>query len=96
MRGAGGRGGSIDLHGLDQNQARFALVDFIFREQATGARAVLFITGKGAMGEGMLRRRTPEWLAQAPLAAIVAGFSPAGRKDGGNGALYVALRRSPR
>lgn len=84
---------SIDLHGLDQDGARRALTRFILRAHAEGARTLLVITGKGVRGDGVLRRRTPEWLAEPPLRAVIAGISEAHRRHGGEGALYVALRR---
>ena len=86
----------IDLHGLTQHGARAALAAFILRAAADGARAVLVITGKGALGDGVLRRRTPDWLAEPPLRGLVAGVSEADRRHGGAGALYVALKRSSR
>jgi DNA-nicking Smr family endonuclease len=82
----------IDLHGLDQDRARASLVRFIGWAQASGYRAVLVITGKGLRGDGVLRRMTPEWLAAAPLRALVAGISGADRRHGGEGAYYVTLR----
>ncbi|HWU13187.1 MAG TPA: DNA mismatch repair protein MutS, partial [Caulobacter sp.] len=39
--------------------------------------------------------RTPEWLADPALRDIVAGVSPADKRHGGDGALYVALKRRP-
>jgi DNA-nicking Smr family endonuclease len=89
-------GARIDLHGMSQDQARSALTAFLIWAQAEGHRAVLVITGRGYSGEGVLRRRAPEWLAHAPLRALVAGISTARRRHGGEGALYVALRRAPR
>jgi DNA-nicking Smr family endonuclease len=83
----------LDLHGLDQDRARAMLHGFIERAQTEGARAVLIITGKGTRGDGVLRRRAPEWLAEPPSRARVAGISPAERRHGGDGALYVALKR---
>ncbi len=83
----------LDLHGLDQDRARAVLTDFLLRAQAEGVRAVLVITGKGSRGDGVLRRRTPEWLSDPPLRAVVAGVSEAHRRHGGEGALYVALKR---
>jgi DNA-nicking Smr family endonuclease len=41
----------------------------------------------------VLRRRTPEWLADPALRGVVAGVSEAHRRHGGEGALYVALKR---
>lgn len=83
----------MDLHGLDQDHARRALHDFLVRAHAQGLRAVLVITGKGAVGDGVLRRRAPEWLADPAVRSLVAGVSAAERRHGGDGALYVALKR---
>ena len=88
--------GRLDLHGLTQDEARLAVIAFIRREHANGARAVLIITGKGAMGDGVLRRRTPEWLAEPSVRPLIAGLSSAERHHGGEGALYVALKRQHR
>ena len=87
-------GARLDLHGLDQDQARVAVHAFILRAYQDGARAVLIITGKGALGDGVLRRRTPDWLAEAVVRPMVAGLSQAERHHGGEGALYVALKRA--
>lgn len=86
----------IDLHGMTHDRARATLEAFILRVWDEGCREVLVITGKGSMGEGILRRYTPEWLATPPLRDIVAGISTAHRRHGGDGALYVALKRKAR
>ncbi len=86
-------GARLDLHGLDQDRARAALEGFIVQAQLQGHRAVLVITGQGRTGDGVLRRRAPEWLAEARLRGIVAGVSVADRRHGGDGALFVALKR---
>ena len=83
----------IDLHGMTQDAARAALTRFIARSAEEGWRAVLVITGKGVSGDGVLRRRAPEWLAEPPIRAHIAGVSEAHRRHGGEGALYVALKR---
>jgi DNA-nicking Smr family endonuclease len=83
----------IDLHGMTQDAARAALAGFIRRSVDDGWRAVLVITGKGVSGDGVLRRRVPDWLAEAPIREHVAGVSEAHRRHGGEGALYVALKR---
>ena len=85
----------IDLHGLTQDAARVALTRFVERSVAEGWRAVLVITGKGVGGDGVLRRRVPEWLAAFPIRSHVSGVSEAHRRHGGEGALYVALKRRP-
>jgi DNA-nicking Smr family endonuclease len=85
--------GRVDLHGLDQDRARSRLAGFIASAARDGWRSVLVITGKGAGGDGVLRRRVPEWLGERGLREHVAGYSEAHRRHGGEGAYYVALRR---
>lgn len=89
-------GAHIDLHGLGQEQAKAALEGFVLGCWNDGMRAVLVITGKGVRGDGILRRLTPEWLAAPRLREAVAGISEAHRNHGGEGALYVALKRKSR
>jgi DNA-nicking Smr family endonuclease len=89
-------GGRIDLHGLTQERARAALEAFLARAYGEGWRAVLVITGKGVQGDGVLKKRAPDWLGAPHLSHIVAGISEAHRRHGGEGALYVALKRKPR
>ena len=86
-------GARLDMHGFDQDQARPALEGFIRRAYADGHRAVLIITGKGKIGHGVLKKRTPEWLAAPALRDMIAGVSQADQRHGGEGALYVALKR---
>ncbi len=99
-RGAETIDARIDLHGLTQNEAHLALTRFLARAQGSGARTVLVITGKGgaerdAFAErGVLRRQAPLWLMLPELRAIVLGFETAHVSHGGEGALYVRLRRA--
>ena len=89
-------GARLDLHGMDQTRARAVLEGFLANAFHEGWRAVLVITGKGVQGDGVLKRRAPEWLAAPHHAHIVAGISDAARHHGGEGALYVALKRKPK
>lgn len=86
----------IDLHGMTQGEAHTALAHFLRRSQHDGARFVLVITGKGTgAGErGILRRQVPLWLGLPELRDIVVGFEEAHTAHGGEGALYVRLRRA--
>lgn len=84
--------GSLDLHGHGQDSALAALSAFLQRAQSRGARAVIVITGSGRGGEGMLRKRLPEWLVLPGIKPLVAGFAQAHRSHGGNGAFYVFLK----
>lgn len=85
----------IDLHGHYQDQAHRALNGFIMASVDAGRRCVLVITGKGSRGEGggVIRAAVPRWLGLAPLREHVLAINPAHPKDGGDGALYVLLRR---
>lgn len=89
-------GGRIDLHGMTQERAQLALERFLENAWNEGWRAVLVITGKGVQGDGVLRRRAPDWLGAPHLSHIVSGISEAHRRHGGAGALYVALKRKRR
>ena len=95
MRGVDALDIRIDLHGLTQEGGRRVLLDALGRTQEAGGRWVLVITGKGVGGDGVLRRRLPEWLAEPAFRALVSGSSYAGRRHGGGGAVYLALRRAP-
>ncbi len=88
--------GRIDLHGMTQETAHRALAAFLHRCSAEGKRCILVITGKGNVSEGggVLRRAVPQWLAEAPLRRLVVTLHQAHPRHGGDGALYVLLRRS--
>jgi len=86
----------LDLHGMTQARAHGALQGFLARSQQGGLRCVLVITGKGFQrtGEpGILRASVPRWLDEPPNRGRVLGFASAQPKDGGEGALYIMLRR---
>jgi DNA-nicking Smr family endonuclease len=83
----------LDLHGMIQSEAHAELSRFLHRAGRRGARLVLVITGKGTRGEGVLRRQVPQWLNLPEFRALVIGFETAHIGHGGEGALYVRLRR---
>jgi DNA-nicking Smr family endonuclease len=90
----------IDLHGRTQSEAHAALLGFLRTAQADGARFVLVITGKGARtrddwsDRGVLKRQVPQWLRLQEFRSYVVGFEDAHIGHGGEGALYVRLRRA--
>ena len=85
----------LDLHGLTQAQAHSALLRFLRNANARDARLVLVITGKGRGGElGVLKRQVPQWLGLPEFRAFVVGFEDAHVSHGGEGALYVRVRRA--
>jgi DNA-nicking Smr family endonuclease len=91
----------IDLHGMTQRQAHEALLGFLRRAQANGQKIALVVTGKGARRaahddlseRGVLRRQVPLWLALPEFRSLVVGFDAAHVSHGGEGALYVRVRR---
>jgi len=84
----------LDLHGLTQHEAHGELLRFLRNATARDARLVLVITGKGRGGEvGVLRRQVPHWLGLPEFRALVVGFEDAHITHGGEGALYVRVRR---
>lgn len=85
--------GRIDLHGMTQMRAHAALRSFLLDSAARGHRIVLVITGKGRQSAGILRQQVPHWLAESPFHDLVSGFRAAHLSHGGEGALYVRLRR---
>jgi len=85
----------LDLHGLTQSEAHAALLRFLRNAHRRDARLVLVITGKGRGGEpGVLRRQVPQWLGLPEFRSLVLGFEDAHVTHGGEGALYVRLRRA--
>ncbi|MGE3334723.1 MAG: Smr/MutS family protein [Rhodospirillaceae bacterium] len=85
--------GRIDLHGMTVDQAHGALIGFIRRSHARGARCVVVVTGKGERGGGKIRRETPEWLNRPDLRPLILAVTEARQQHGGAGALYVLLKR---
>jgi len=84
----------LDLHGHSQAEAHDALLRFLRRTQSRGAKLVLVITGKGGgRGEGVLKRSVPMWLSLPEFRSLVIGFDTAAGSHGGEGALYVRVRR---
>jgi DNA-nicking Smr family endonuclease len=101
----------IDLHGMRQSEAHAALRRFLFACHAAGLRDVLVITGKGGPSRksdhedahwtdpdhrGVLKRNVPLWLAEPDLRAIIVSYKSAAIRHGGEGALYIHLRRNDR
>src|SRR5712671_6822933 len=89
-------GGRLDLHGLTQAEAHAVLARFLHQAQAREAKVVLVITGKGGSGEGrgVLKRQVPLWLEGAEFRSLVIGFEAAAIGHGGDGALYVRVRKA--
>lgn len=96
----------LDLHGMRQLEAHGALRAFLRSSAARGVRHALVITGKGAPegnsrdfmqgeGRGVLRRLVPQWLGESEMRGVVVSYTAAHARHGGEGALYVRLRKAP-
>jgi DNA-nicking Smr family endonuclease len=98
----------LDLHGMTEAAAHRVLARFVQAAQVRGDRLVLVVTGKGGKpppddaafdleldrrARGVLKMMVPRWLAEPSLAPLVADARPAHRRHGGDGALYVYLRK---
>ena len=99
----------IDLHGMSQDEAHSTLRAFLNRCQARELRWVLVITGKGKIADrdddapfdmtsnrdrGVLKRNVPRWLEEPDLRPLVVSYTTAAISHGGEGALYVHLRKA--
>jgi DNA-nicking Smr family endonuclease len=88
--------GRLDLHGMTVAEARAQLELFLRTMRARGERCVLVIHGKGEhspRSAGVLRGEISAWLSQGGASEQVAAFATAQGPDGGEGAVYILLRR---
>jgi len=92
---------TLDLHGLNLDQAHGRLESGLVQAKAMGARLVLLVTGRPRPTEhadrgeqrGAIRAKLLDWLAAGPHASDIAAVRNAHRRHGGEGALYIVLRR---
>jgi DNA-nicking Smr family endonuclease len=102
-RGEGAPEAKLDLHGMTQAAAHKALLSFLQKSHKKGLRLTLVVTGRGnpekesapwtATPHGVLKQMVPRWLNEGDFAAFISGTAPAHIRHGGEGALYVYLRK---
>ena len=80
----------IDLHGMGRYEAREKINSFIYKSVINGQRYINIITGKGT---GVLRKTLVECLEDKNVYKYVINFSNAHRKQGGEGAFILHLRK---
>jgi DNA-nicking Smr family endonuclease len=87
----------IDLHGMRVSEAEAALDKFFKRAAATGKQGLLIVHGRGLRSAAapVLKQKVAHWLTRGPWRRWVVAFASAQAYDGGTGATYVLLRRSP-
>lgn len=107
-RGKARLDGKIDLHGMTRERAYAALCRKIEQSHAQGHRMILVVTGKGGpksdydglsghdfeQDRGVLKTNVPRWLSEGPLASKIVAFYSASQGHGGEGALYVVLKKN--
>ena len=97
-------GARVDLHGMTEAAAHATLLSFLAGAQSRGVRLALVITGVGnpkhhdgaewmRSPHGVLKQMVPRWLNEKEFTALITGSGPAHRRHGGDGALYVYLRK---
>lgn len=91
---------TVDLHGHTLATAYARLDGALEQAIRSGARVVLLITGKPPRPEserpharGAIRDAVGDWLAASRHASAIAAVRNAHPRHGGQGALYVVLRR---
>ncbi|MDT0575754.1 Smr/MutS family protein [Croceicoccus sp. F390] len=92
---------TLDLHGHTLDAAYARLNAGLQQAVAQGARLLLIVAGKPrpvhaadrSERRGAIRAKLMDWIAAGPHAGSVAAIRPAHPRHGGQGALYVVLKR---
>ena len=95
---------TLDLHGMTQEEAKHAIINFIKVANKNNLKIILIITGKGISIEntntrnknryerGVLNKNLPTWLQMPEIRDYVNGYRYANQKHGGEGAYYILLK----
>ena len=81
---------TLDLHGLNIEDARVSFLSFLDTCWKYKYSYVLIITGKG---KGILKNAFIEWLKEDEIFPLIIGYSIAHRLQGGDGAFVLHLRK---
>ena len=92
---------TLDLHGHNLDSAHARLESGMMQARAMDARVVLLIAGKlrpvdaadRGSRRGAIRAKILDWLAAGPHGSAIAAVRKAHRRHGGEGALYLILKR---
>lgn len=92
---------TLDLHGHTLDSAHARITAGLDQARAMGARVVLVIAGRErpvdpadrASRRGAIRAKLLDWLAAGPHADHISAVRRAHRAHGGEGALYLILKR---
>ena len=92
---------TLDLHGHGLDAAYNRLMSGVAQARAMDARTILLIAGKSrpvdpadrGTHRGAIRAKVLDWLAASSHASSIAAIRKAHRRHGGEGALYIILKR---
>lgn len=95
---------TLDLHGMTQEEAKDATVNFVKMAKKNNLNIVLIITGKGISKDnkddgyrnryarGVLNQNLPNWLKLPQIRNDINGYRYANIRHGGEGAYYILLK----
>ena len=92
---------TLDLHGHGLDAAYSRLMSGVAQARAMEARTILLVTGKPrpvaaadrGSSRGAIRAKVLDWLAASSHHSAIAAVRSAHRRHGGEGALYIVLKR---
>ena len=95
----------LDLHGSSLDEANKRVKKFIIKSYNSGYKKLIIITGKGSRSKtsdnpyvsrqmGILKNSIPEYISNdADLSNIIKNITKADVQHGGEGAIYISLKR---
>ena len=95
---------TLDLHGMNQEEAKDATINFVRMAKKNNLSIVLIITGKGIsknntndghstrFSRGVLNQNLPNWLRLPQIRNNINGYRYANIRHGGEGAYYILLK----
>ncbi len=86
----------LDLHGMQREEARKAVEQFLTEKRTAGHRCVLIVHGRGHNSKDqipILKGLLQHWMERGRISKSVLAFCTARPNDGGAGAMYVLLRK---
>lgn len=87
----------VDLHGSTLDEAFSKLEHVVNVAYSNHKRCILVITGKGLhseSGRDTIKSSIHRWLALPTMSSKIIKYTDAHRKHGGEGAVYILLKRS--
>jgi DNA-nicking Smr family endonuclease len=87
----------LDLHGLSLDEAKISFEEFIADSIKTGLNCVKVVHGRGLKSKSVpvLKENLKAWVIRAMNRKWVTAFSSARMCDGGPGATYILLKKTP-